>query len=127
MNMHPDKLAKEKGWMILKSGEAYEKHYAGFDKWEKEKRGGKEVMVLKRQNSSIFIFQEKNGWSLWRATHLAGIPEPISEKTLGFHRDFEKILQRGEAFIQWVNDTKKKSSPAKTALKNNNQLRLYHN
>jgi hypothetical protein len=34
--MHPDQLAKEKGWMILRSGEAYEKHYSGFEKWVKE-------------------------------------------------------------------------------------------
>lgn len=118
MHPHPDQLAKSCGWLILRSGEAYEKCYSRFDRWVKEKRDGKDVQVIKRQTSSIFIFREKNGWSLWRATHISGIPDPVSEKTLAFNRNFERVLQRGESFVNWINQTKekKKSSPVKTAL-----------
>jgi hypothetical protein len=116
--MNPDEIAKNHGWLILQSGEAYEKVYASFERWEKEKRGDKETMVLKHQSSNLYIFREGNQWELWRATHKSGVPSPISERTLRRGKDFKRIIEAAESFIEWCNiQKKKKSSPRETASK----------
>jgi hypothetical protein len=97
-----DELARSKGWLILASGEAYEKRYDGREFWEKVQRNGKTVDVLRRKWCSVFIFLEPNGmWVVWRASFSEGQSDPVSETTRGKHYSFERAIKDGEDFIRW--------------------------
>ncbi len=97
-----DEFARSKGWLILSSGEAYEKKYYNGYSWEKVQRNGRTVETLRRNWGSVFIFLEPNGmWVVWRASFSEGQSDPVSETTRGKHYSFERAIKDGEDFIRW--------------------------
>lgn len=111
--MHPDRIAKAAGWLVIVPGEVYEKTYFHSEWWQKEQIEKKEVYTLKSRTASLYIFKEGDAWVLWRATFKSDQSEPLSERILGKNRDIRKLIARGEDFITWWKT--KKDSQKKTA------------
>jgi hypothetical protein len=115
--VHPDRIAKAAGWLIIETGEVYEKQYHHSEWWQKEEVDNKEVFVLKSRHASLFIFREGRSWVLWRGSFRSDQAEPISERTLGKSHDLRKMIARGEDFITWWENRNKKGQSKKTAQK----------
>jgi hypothetical protein len=111
--MHPDRVAKAAGWLIIATGEAYMKDYHYTQWWQKEQKEKKEVYTQKSRHAALFIFREGRAWVLWRGSFRSNQSEPISERVLGKSSDIRSMISRGENFISWWEN--KKRQPMKAA------------
>jgi hypothetical protein len=92
-----DKMAKKYGWLILQSGEAYEKTLNRYRTTKKINQ----IEVSVFNEHSIYIFKEDEGWVVWRASWRNGNAEPINERCSKPTRSFERAFQKAENYIRW--------------------------
>jgi hypothetical protein len=84
--LEAQEVAKERGWLVLEPGEAYEKRLT--------------------PRSALYLFREDDGWCVWRGYWMAGRSEPAEEKTLASGLTFGQALERAEQYLARRGDRK---------------------